>query len=193
MMPQSLKQPAVRGPDSPDEQQGGTKHRWPAISAALARTGRADPAARPGRQDGQRSRPLLTARGAVAAMLLLFLAGNLSGTWLHAGLLAGLSFAAGCVLAVCYTRRADLLLVVATPPLIFAITSTCAQLLTAPGDSFSTWAESVAAGVLLTLAAAAPWLLGGVAAALVIATVRGLPACLASLRADLRAPARPGS
>lgn len=189
-MPQSLQPPTVR---RPDEQQGGTKHGWPAIRAVLVRAGRADSAARPGRQDGQRSRPLLTARGAVAAMLLLFLAGNLSGAWLHAGLLASLSFAAGCVLAVCYTRHANLLLVVATPPVIFAVAVTCTQLLTAPGDSFSTWAESVAAGVLLALGAAAPWLLGGMAAALVIAVFRGLPACLASLRAGLRAPARPDS
>jgi hypothetical protein len=183
MVLQSLKQSALHGPD---EQQGGTKRRWASLREGLADAAGTDPASRPGKQDGRSGRPLLTARGAVAAMLALFLAGNLSGAWLHVDFFAGLSFAAGCVLALWLTRRGDLLLVVTTPPVIFLVAAVCAQLLTAPGGGFTTWAESVAAGVLLTLASAAPWLAGGVAAALVVAMARGLPACVASLRADLR-------
>lgn len=182
MVPQSLQPATLR---RPDEQQGGSGNRWAAIRDALVRIVR--PAAgRPDGPDGPRGPAVLTARGAVVAMLALFLAGNLISDWLHVDLLTGLSFAAGCVLATYYTRRGDLLLVVVTPPVIFLVAAACAQLITAPGGAFSTWIESVAAGVLLTLAAAAPWLAGGVAAALVIAMVRGLPACVASLRADLR-------
>lgn len=183
MMPQSLQPAALR---RPDEQQGSTRNRRAAIREALVRTIGTDSASRPDGPDGPRGRAVLTARGAVIAMLALFLAGNLISDWVHVDLLSGLSFAAGCVLATYYTRRGDLLLVVATPPVIYLVATVCAQLISAPGGAFTTWIESVAAGVLLTLAGAAPWLAGGVAAALVIAMVRGLPACVASLRADLR-------
>jgi uncharacterized membrane protein AbrB (regulator of aidB expression) len=43
----------------------------------------------------------------------------------------------------------------------------------------------VLADIFLTLSTAAPWLFGGVAAALLIATVRGLPQCVRDLRSRL--------
>ena len=58
----------------------------------------------------------------------------------------------------------------------------------------------VLADIFLTLSTAAPWLFGGLAGALLIATVRGLPQCVRDLRAHLAGrimaeepPARPGS
>lgn len=136
---------------------------------------------------GLRSR--LTGRGSLLAMAALFFAGNLFAIWLHLGLLAGLSFAAGCVLAASYSQRRALLLVVTAPPVLFLIALLGAEMLTSPGSTFTASAQAVAEGILLTLAAAAPWLFGGVGVALIIAIFRGLPQCLHDLSADLRGQA----
>jgi hypothetical protein len=127
----------------------------------------------------------MTGRGALLAMLALFLAGNLLAVWLRLQSLAGLSFAAGCVLAACYARRQALLLVITAPPLLFGVALVTVQVLTSPGGTVKASAEAVAEGTFLTLAGTAPWLFGGVIVALIIALARGLPRCVRDLRADL--------
>jgi hypothetical protein len=118
-------------------------------------------------------------------MLVLFFAGNLFDIWLHLGVLAGLSFAGGCVLAIIYAERHALLLVVTAPPVLFLIALLGVEILTSQGNTFTASAEAVAEGTFLTLAATAPWLFGGVILALIIAMFRGLPQCLRDLHADL--------
>jgi hypothetical protein len=127
-------------------------------------------------------------------MLALFLAGNLLASWLSLSALAGLSFVVGCALAAGYTQRRRLLFMVTTPPMIFLIAVIGAESLTSPGSTFATSAEAVAAGTILTLAAAAPWLLGGVLLCVLIAMFRGLPQCVRDLRWELSGrAASPGS
>jgi hypothetical protein len=147
----------------------------------------ADPAsAGSGTGQGRLSQARITSRGAAIAMFALFLAGDLLAGWLSVGALAGLSFVAGCVLAALCTRRHHLLFTVTTPPVIFLIAVLCAEALTSPGGTFAVSAEAVAAGTILTLAMAAPWLLGGVLLCLIIAMFRGLPQCVRELGMDLR-------
>jgi hypothetical protein len=129
----------------------------------------------------------LTRRGALAALLALFLVGNLLAAWLGAGVLPGLAFALGCPLAVAGAARRDLLLILVTPPVLFLAAVLFAQAVAAPGGGVTASAEGVAEGTFLALAGAAPWLFGGLAAALSVAACRGLPACVRELRADLRA------
>jgi hypothetical protein len=131
--------------------------------------------------------PRMTSRGALAALAALFLAGNLLAAWLGAGVLPGLAFALGCPLAVAGVARRDLLLILAAPLVLFLAAVLVAQAVTAPGSGVTASAEAVAEGTFLTLAGTAPWLFGGLAAALAVAVYRGLPACLGELRADLRA------
>lgn len=150
--------------------------------------GRSDDLATAGRGTGQapRARPRITARDAALIMLALFLAGELLGGWLSLSILGGLSFVAGCLLAAVGTQRRDLLFMVTMPPLIFLIAVLCAEVITSPGSTFAASAGAIAAGTILTLSAAAPWLFGGVVLYLVIAMFRGLPQCVRDLRADLR-------
>jgi hypothetical protein len=120
-------------------------------------------------------------------MFAVFFAGTIAAGWLHADLLGGLSFAAGCAVAAWYTRRDAMLTVVVTPPLIFMAALVIAELLTSPGDTAHHKLTSAAEGTILTLAAVAPWLFAGVILGLVIAMFRGLPQCVRDLRTDLRA------
>jgi hypothetical protein len=128
----------------------------------------------------------MTARGAVVAMFLLFLVGTLAAGWLHLELLAGLSFVAGCVLAAYYSRRDALLTAVVTPPLVFMAALVIAELLTSHEDTVRHSLTAAGEGIVLTLAAVAPWLFSGVIIGLVIALVRGLPQCVRDLSAELR-------
>ena len=130
----------------------------------------------------------LTARGAGLAMFSLFFPGTLTAGWLHLPVLTGVSFLAGCILAGLYARRADLLVVVTMPPLIFLISLICVKALTSTGSAVISTAE----GCLLTLAATAAWLFGGEAAILVIALFRGLPRTVREHRAALRDSVDPG-
>ena len=93
------------------------------------------------------------------------------------------------MIAVGTVRREDLLIVVIAPPVIFLGAVTCAELITGHEDH-GAGAVAVAAGILLTLAGAAVWMFGGLAGALVIALVRGLPQCVRDLRAGLNAGSR---
>jgi hypothetical protein len=124
-------------------------------------------------------------------MLAVFLTGNLLADWLSLGALAGLSFVAGCLLAAIGTQRRDLLFVVTTPPVIFLVGVLAAEALTSPGNSFASSAETVGAGTILTLSAAAPWLFAGVLLGVIIATFRGLPQCVRDLRLGLSGQAAP--
>jgi hypothetical protein len=133
----------------------------------------------------------MTGRGAVLAMFALFFTGAAIADLLHLGVLAGLSFLAGCVLAVRFARRSALLIVVVSPPLIFLIAVACAESISSSPTGHSR-VLSAAEGTILTLAAAAPWLFGGEALGLVLALFRGLPQCVRDLRAGLRGPVSPG-
>jgi hypothetical protein len=150
----------------------------------------------PGQQPGIVGNPpatRMTARGAVVAMFLLFLMGTLAAGWLHLELLAGLSFVAGCALAAYYIRRDALLVAVVTPPLVFMVALVISELLTSHADTVRHSLTSAAEGIVLTLAAVAPWLFSGVAIGLVIAMFRGLPQCVRDLGAELRGePGRRG-
>jgi hypothetical protein len=128
----------------------------------------------------------MTARGVVVVMFLLFLVGTLAAGWLHLEVLAGLSFVAGCVLASYYSRRDALLTAVITPPLVFMAALIIAELLTSHEDTVRHSLTSAGEGIVLTLAAVAPWLFSGVVIGLVIALMRGLPQCVRDLSAELR-------
>jgi len=148
------------------------------------------------RQPGDPARPVggsaapsrLTARGAGLAMFSVFFPGTLTAGWLHLAVLTGLSFLVGCILAGLYAKRADLLVVVTMPPMVFLVAVICVKALTATGSALISTAE----GCLLTLSAAAPWLFGGVAVTLVIALFRGLPHTISEVRAGLRGRLEPG-
>ena len=76
--------------------------------------------------------------------------------------------------------------VVITPPMIFLAAVICAEILTSSSANGHSGLLSAAAGTVLTLAAAAPWLFGGQALALLVALFRGLPQSVRELRAGLR-------
>jgi hypothetical protein len=129
----------------------------------------------------KQSRPRLTGRGAVLLMLAVFLVGNLIAVPIKVPWLGGLGYAAGCLLAVAYTRREALLIVVSTPPAIFLAALVATELITAGSNT----ALATTEGTLLTLAAVAPWLFGCTIACLIAGLVRGLPRCIRDLRAQL--------
>jgi hypothetical protein len=114
-------------------------------------------------------------------MVAVFLAGNLVAVSAQLDWLGGLGYAVGGLLAVAYARREAMLLVVITPPLIFLVALVSAELIIAGGAS----ALATAEGILLTLAAVAPWLYGCTTAIVVIGMFRGLPGCIRNLRAEL--------
>ena len=135
--------------------------------------------------------PVMRARAAVVAMFVIFLLAHLIGGWLHVAGLTGFGFAAGSAVAAGRTRRRDLLLVATTPPMIFLAAVTCGELITLHVRHVAASPGVVLAGIFLTLSSAAPWLFGGLAGALLIATVRGLPQCLRDLRAGLAGRIQP--
>jgi hypothetical protein len=128
----------------------------------------------------------MTGRGAIMAMFAVFFVGTAAADWLHLGVLVGLGLVSGCVLAVRYAKPSALLAVVITPPMIFLAAVICAEILTSSSANGHSGLLSAAAGTVLTLAAAAPWLFGGQALALLVALFRGLPQSVRELRAGLR-------
>lgn len=116
----------------------------------------------------------LTAPGALLLVLgLTVLGGLLDGLFRTGyGVLTGLCFACGCVLAAAKTRPRDLLPVAVTLPLLFALGVAGAEMLRGWGSGH--WVRSETATVALTLASHAPWLLSGTTVALVIAAAREL-------------------
>ncbi|GEM_PF-1512052 len=129
--------------------------------------------------------PSLTARSALAVMSGVFLIADLAAARWHLAGMPGFGFAAGSVAAAGFARRRELLIVVTTPPALFVVAATAGELLAAHAEHVPASAGSVGGGLLLTLTAAAPWLFGGLAGALVIAVMRGLPECVRLLRAEL--------
>jgi len=118
-------------------------------------------------------------------MFAIFVLTDLSAGWLHVAGLTGFGFAAGSAAAAGRTRRKELLLAATTPPLVFLLAVTCSELIALHVSHVAVSPGLVLADIFLTLSTAAPWLFGGLAGALVIATVRGLPSCVRDLRAQL--------
>jgi hypothetical protein len=158
-----------------------TAHQESAGTDDPGRVGRQSPD-QPAGQHASTASSRLTARGAGLAMLSVFFPGTLAAGWLHLTALTGVSFLAGCVIAGLYTKRADLLVVVTMPPMIFLIAVICVKAITATGNTVLSTAE----GCILTMSSVAPWLFGGVAAVLFIALFRGLPQTVSEFRAALR-------
>jgi hypothetical protein len=127
----------------------------------------------------------MTARGAALAMLVVFFVATAAADWLHSGFLTGFGLVAGCLLAARFARQGALLAVVVMPPLVFAVAVVFAELATASSSGHS-GLLSAAEGVLLTLAAAAPWLFLGEALCLIVAFFRGLLTTIRELRDSLR-------
>jgi hypothetical protein len=127
----------------------------------------------------------LSARAAVVAMFACFLLCDLVAGSVHLTALTGFGFAAGSAAAAGCTRRRELLLVATTPPAIFLGAVTIAELIKMHQGHVALSVELLGANVFLALFAAAPWLFGGLAGALVIAFARGLPACVRDLRDEL--------
>jgi len=138
----------------------------------------------PGKAPGRAAAraPRLTERGAVLTMAGCFLIGLLAATWLGWGVLAGLAFVVGCVLAAWYAAPPGLLTVVVSPPLLFLGAVVLVNAMTGPGGFFL----SVVLGSVVTLAGAAPWLAMGMILTVIIALARGLPRCIRDLRRELR-------
>src|SRR5215475_8061533 len=143
----------------------------------------------PGEAQQDIPRIRLTGRGAVIVMLAVFVLGLLGASWLGWPVLAGVCFILGSAAAVLYVRPGDLLMVTIAPPLLFGIALVVVKVGTATGN----WVLSIAEGMAITLAEAAPWLFAGMALTLVIAWTRGLPGCVGELRQDLRAAGRPAA
>ena len=143
------------------------------------------PAARPAE-----ARPvILTGRGAVLLMVTLFAIGSLAASWLGWTRLAGIAFLLGSCAAARYTKPADLLTVVVTPPLLFFCALIGVRLLTGGSPLVS-----VLGGSLLTLTSVAPWLFVGAALNLIISWWRGLGRCIAELRRAVHPrPIRPAA
>jgi hypothetical protein len=124
----------------------------------------------------------LTERGAVLTMAGCFLIGLLAATWLGWGVLAGLAFVAGCVVAAWYSSPPNLLTVVVSPPLLFLGAVVLVNAMTGSGGFFL----SVVLGSVVTLAGIAPWLAVGMILTVIIAWARGLPQCIRDLYRELR-------
>jgi hypothetical protein len=124
----------------------------------------------------------LTGRGAVLTMAGCFLTGLLAASWLGWGVLAGLAFVVGCVLAAWYAAPPSLLTVVVSPPLLFLGALLLVNALTGSGGLLF----SVVLGSVVTLAGAAPWLAAGMILTVIIALFRGLPRCIRDLYRELR-------
>jgi hypothetical protein len=174
-------------PAEPAEAAEAAEPAWPGRPALIALAGRrGSPTAREDTPQAAAARSYVTARGAIVAMFGLFLVCDLIADWFGLEVLAGVGFAAGCVLGPYVVRRHALLRVVAAPPAVFLAALVIVQVLTAQGTSRHGKVLSVAEGTLLTLAALAPWLLAGTTLGAVVAIPRGLLECVRELRSELR-------
>lgn len=129
--------------------------------------------------------PSIGGVAAITTMFLVFLLSDLAAAPLQVGALTGFGFAVGSAVAVGVVRKPDLLLTVTAPPAIFLVAITCAELVTAHINHSSGSVGRIAAGVFLTLSTAAPWMFGGLAGAILIAVLRGLPRSVRDLRSEL--------
>jgi hypothetical protein len=127
----------------------------------------------------------LTARGAVASVLVFTLLGSVLNTVLGLPAVVGLAFVGGCVAAVSLVNPRDLLSLVVSPPLVFfaaVLLAEAVRSLTAPSP-----AAAFGLGIYSSLSRGAPWLFAGSALVLLIAWRRGLTRCVRDLRDELRA------
>ncbi|MFI6795542.1 DUF6542 domain-containing protein [Streptosporangium canum] len=127
----------------------------------------------------------LTARGAVASVLVFTLLGSLLQALLGLPALIGLMFVAGCGAAVALVNRRDLLSLVVSPPLVFFTATLIAEAVRALGATSPI--QALGLGMLTKLSAGAPWLFGGSLLVLLVAWRRGLAQCVRDLREELRA------
>ncbi|MCW2903698.1 MAG: hypothetical protein JWO67_5963 [Streptosporangiaceae bacterium] len=155
------------------------------IGAVPARAGAAQSPGVPLRRQPRGSSVTLTGRGGMVVLFGLALLGTLLGSesLLGIGMLPGLAFVLGCVLAAVATRPSDLLAVAVSPPLIFFIVALIGSLVDATGGGSAV--QSFFVGVVTVLASNAPWLFLGTALLLAIMIPRGLLANLRELRTRL--------
>lgn len=134
---------------------------------------------------GRRSAVRLTARGAIALVLIGTLAGYVLATLLDMPILVGLSFIGSCLVGVTLVNPRELLSLVVTPPLVFFGATLIVELGRALGKG--SVAQALALGLFTSLSAGAPWLFAGSALVLAIAWKRGLTGNVRELRDELRA------
>ena len=120
----------------------------------------------------------LTGRGAVLGMAVVFTVGLLVASWLDVTVLAGILFVLGCALAAWFTRPADLLIVVLTPPILFSGALIFAEAVTCVGEPVPVRRRGQASA---TLASLAFWLAAGLVVTVAIALPRGLLKCVGEL------------
>ncbi|MFG2005720.1 DUF6542 domain-containing protein [Spirillospora sp. NPDC048911] len=125
----------------------------------------------------------LTGRGGIVVVFGTGLLGALFARWLDMEIMAGLAFAAGCVLAAFTTRPADLLTLAVSPPLVFFAVTFIAELVTTAGHG--SLLRGVTVGLLTTLASTAPWLFLGTVLVIAIGIPRGLVTAFRELRTKL--------
>jgi hypothetical protein len=142
------------------------------------------------RPSGRPASITLTGRGGIVLIFVPSLLGALIGTQIPLGPAPGVMFAGACAAAALMTKRDDLLTLVVCPPLVFMTVTVIARFVAALGDP--NIVQSAVAGVLLALAAGAPWLFAGTLMAFGIGFGRGLPDAFKDLRDRLSAgpPAR---
>ncbi|GIH98986.1 DUF6542 domain-containing protein [Planobispora takensis] len=129
----------------------------------------------------------LTARGAVASMLVFTLAGSVLHALFGPSALVGAAFVVGCVAAVSLVNPRDLLPLVVSPPLVFFV----AVFITEAVRSLSAASpvQAFGLGMFTAMSGGAPWLFAGSALVLVVAWRRGLTRCVRELREEIRAGA----
>jgi hypothetical protein len=136
---------------------------------------------------GRRSAVKLTARGAIALMLIATLAGYVVSATLGRPLVVGPVFVVAGLLAALLVNPRELLSLVVSPPLLFFVATFCAEL----GRALTSVSipQAFALGLYTSLSVGAPWLFAGSAVVLAVAWRRGLRDNVRDLREDLRAGA----
>lgn len=126
----------------------------------------------------------LTGRGGIIVLFVITCLGLLFSDAVGVRVLAEITFVATCVLAAWYVKARDVLTITIAPPLVFFVAAVLANILTSSGFT------ATAAGILLTLTDAAPWLFAGTVLVIVIGLRRGLVGAVRELRGVPPAPRR---
>jgi hypothetical protein len=153
------------------------------IPRQATRSSRRPPAA--ARRPRRGSQTALTGRGGLVIVAGCTMLGAFADGALGLRSAQGLFFVVGCLIAALRTRRADLLTLVVSPPLLFLLVSLSA----AVAGSFG--ARSFLVSVLVAVATALMsnvfWLFAGALLTVAVAVPRGLPAAVRDLRARVAA------
>lgn len=174
---------AVRQPQRP--RPGGRRTGPAAVPLAKNTAGTLARRRRSTRQPSSAVSPLrLTGRGGVIVLFVVTCLGLLFSDAAGARILAEIIFVAACVLAAWYVKPRDVLTITVAPPLVFFVAVVVATVLTSSGLT------TTAAGVLITLIDAAPWLFAGTALVVVIGLRRGLVGAVRDLCEAPPAPRR---